>query len=131
MWLSHSLISHHAIIAASELDNALELALVAKMHCLSRDMKDKIFEGYGPLNNFSAKIDIAYALEIISHEVHELLRKVNKIRNKFAHSEFFLNFKDAEISSLIDSLPNLDITIEDRKARYLKKIGELKTQLGA
>jgi hypothetical protein len=122
--------SHHAIIGVSELDNALELALLSKMHRLNRELKDRIFDGYGPLNTFAAKIDIAYALEIIPKEFYESLRKINKVRVKFAHSKFFLNFQDPEISAIIDSLPNLDLTIEDRKGRYLKKLGQLKTHLG-
>jgi hypothetical protein len=60
--------SHHALIEASALDNAVELALLTKMRRLSRDMKDKIFDGYGPLSTFAGKIDIAYALEIIPKE---------------------------------------------------------------
>jgi DNA-binding MltR family transcriptional regulator len=122
--------SHHAIIAAAELDNALQLAILAKMCRLSSDMKERIFDGYGPLNNFAAKIDIAYALGIIPHEFYESLRKINKIRVKFAHSKTFLNFQYHEISAIIDSLPNLDLTIADRKGRFLKKIGELKIHLG-
>lgn len=115
--------SHHAIIGASELDNALELALLAKMRILSREMRDRIFDGYGPLSTFAAKIDIAYALEIIPQEFYDSLRKINKIRVKFAHPKFFLNFQDPEISAIIDSLPNLDLAVEDRKGRYLKKLG--------
>lgn len=123
--------SHHSIIGASELDNALELILLAKMHRLSRDIKDRIFDGCGPLSTFAAKIDIAYALKIIPQELYESLRKINKVRVKFAHSKTFLNFQDTEISAVIDSLPNLDLAIADRKGRYLKKIGELKTHLGS
>ena len=121
--------AHHAIIWASILDNALELALLTKMHHLSRDMKDRIFDGYGPLSTFAAKIDIAYALEIIPREFYDSLRIINKIRVRFAHSKHFLNFQNPEISAMIDSLPSLDLTIADRKQRYLKKIGVLKTHL--
>jgi DNA-binding MltR family transcriptional regulator len=121
--------SHHAIIWASELDNALELALLSKMRRLNSDMKEKIFDGYGPLSNFAGKIDIAYALEIVSNDFYDSLRKINKVRVKFAHPKKFLSFEDTEISAIIDSLPNLDLTIANRKQRYLKKIAELKSYL--
>jgi hypothetical protein len=121
--------SYHAIIAASSLDNALELALLSKMRRLNSDMKVRIFEGYGPLSTFAGKIDIAYALEIIPHEFFESLRKINKVRVKFAHPKTFLTFEEPEISVIIDSLPNLDLTIANRRERYVKKIGELKAYL--
>jgi DNA-binding MltR family transcriptional regulator len=121
--------SHHAIIWASILDNALELAILTKMHHLSRDIKDRIFDGYGPLSNFAAKIAIAYALEIIPRELYDSLRIINKVRVRFAHSKHFLSFQDPEISAIIDSLPSLDLAIADRKERYLKKIGEIKAYL--
>jgi DNA-binding MltR family transcriptional regulator len=121
--------SHHAIIEASALDNALELALLSKMRRLNSDLKEKIFDGYGPLSNFAGKIDIAYALEIIPHDFYDSLRKINRVRVKFAHPKKFLSFQDPEISAIIDSLPNLDLTIANRKERYLKKIGELKAYL--
>jgi DNA-binding MltR family transcriptional regulator len=127
--LATSTHSHIIIIGAAALDNALELALLTKMRHLNRDMKDRIFDGYGPLSSFAAKIDIAYALQIIPHEFYDSLRIINRIRVKFAHSKQFLSFKDHEISAMIDSLPSLDLAISERKDRLLKKIAELKTHL--
>jgi DNA-binding MltR family transcriptional regulator len=121
--------SLHAIMAASALDDALELALLSKMRQLNSDMKKRIFEGHGPLSNLAGKIDIAYALEVITHEFYESLRKINNIRVKFAHQTTLLTFQDHEISAIIDSLPNLDPTIADRKERYLKKIVEINAYL--
>lgn len=46
--------AHSIIIGATELDSALETALLTKLRPLSRDMKDKIFDGYGPLSNFAS-----------------------------------------------------------------------------
>jgi DNA-binding MltR family transcriptional regulator len=117
--------AHHAIIWASTLDNALCLAILTKMRHLSRDMKDRIFDGYGPLSTFAAKIDIAYALEIIPQEFYDSLRIINRVRVRFAHSKHFLSFQDPDISAMIDSLPSLDLAIADRQERYLKKIRDL------
>jgi hypothetical protein len=119
--------SHIAIVGAAALDNSLELVLLTKMRRLSRDMKDRIFDGYGPLSSFAAKIDIAYALEIIPREFYDSLRIINKVRVRFAHSKQFVSFQDPEISAMIDSLPNLDLAITDRTDRFVKKIAELKT----
>jgi DNA-binding MltR family transcriptional regulator len=127
--LATSTHSHITIMGATGLDNALELAILTKMRNLGRDMKDRIFDGYGPLSSFAAKIDVAYALQIIPQEFYDSLRIINRIRVKFAHSKQFLSFQDNEISSMIDSLPSLDLTIADRKDRFVKIIAELKTHL--
>jgi len=121
--------SHIVIMGAAALDNALELALLTKMCHLGRDMKDRIFEGYGPLSSFAAKIDIAYVLQIIPRDIYDSLRIVNRIRVRFAHSKQFLSFQDHEISAMIDSMPSLDLAIADRKDRFVKKLAELKTHL--
>jgi DNA-binding MltR family transcriptional regulator len=123
--------AHHVIIGASQLDNALEAALLAKMRQLSRDARDKLFDGYGPLNTFSAKIDISYAFNIIDNETYTSLRAVNRIRNKFAHTEKYLGFNDQDISSLIDSLPGMDLTIDNKTVRFVTWINGLKSSLEA
>lgn len=121
--------AHSVIIGATQLDSALEAALLTKMCQLNRDVKDDIFEGHGPLNNFAAKILMAYALELISRDVYHSLLRINKLRVRFAHPKTFLSFQDLEISKLVDSIPGLDPTIENRKERFLKKLVELKTYL--
>ena len=121
--------SHLAIIWASALDKNLEIALLTKMNPLSRDIKDRTFDGYGPPSNFSAKIDISYALGIFPREFYDALRKINRVRVKFAHSIKVLTFQDPEISAIIDSIPRLDLTIIDRKVKYLKKMDEIDTYL--
>jgi DNA-binding MltR family transcriptional regulator len=119
--------AHSVIIGATQLDSALEEALLTKMCQLSRDMKDDIFDGHGPLNNFAAKILMAYALELISREFYHSLLKINKIRVSFAHSKTFMSFQDPEISKIIDSLPGLDLTIASRKERFFTQnaVGEV------
>jgi hypothetical protein len=117
--------SHVAIIGASLLDNNLELAILSKMRPLPRDIKDRIFDGYGPLSTFAGKIDIAFALEIIPREFYGALKTINKVRVKFAHSMKYLTFQDPEISALIDPLLGLDLTPVDRRNGYLHKIAEL------
>src|ERR1700730_10661877 len=41
--------SHYAIAGTAALDNSLRAALLTKIRPLSPAMKDRIFEGYGPL----------------------------------------------------------------------------------
>ena len=93
-----------AIVGATGLDEALEGALLTKMRPLSRDMKDRLFDGYGPLANFAAKIDLAFALEIITKDLYDVLRTVNNVRVAFAHSKRVKTFNDPDVSGLLRSL---------------------------
>lgn len=56
------------------------------MRALSNNMAERIFDGYGPLSTFSAKIDVAFALDLIDADVHRDLRTIKDIRNCFAHT---------------------------------------------
>jgi hypothetical protein len=86
--------AHIATVGAASLDARLEGALLTKFRPLSNTMKDRLFDGggYAPLANFAPKIEIAYALEIISKEIYDTLRLINKIRVAFAHSKKITNF---------------------------------------
>jgi hypothetical protein len=46
----------------------------------------KLFEGFGPLSTFSAKIEFAFALGLLPRHVHTDLRTIKKVRNLFAHA---------------------------------------------
>jgi len=68
--------AHYAIAGTAALDNSLRAALLTKMRPFSRRMRDRLFEGYGPLATVAAKIDLAYALEIIPNEIYDQLKKI-------------------------------------------------------
>lgn len=74
------------ILGASLLDEALKTFIQLRMVALSNSMETRIFSGYGPLSNFSAKIDISLALDVVSRKTYDDLRLVNKIRVAFAHT---------------------------------------------
>ncbi len=58
-----------------------------------------LFEGYGPLATFSARIDLAYGLGYIAPLQRRDLHLIRKIRNIFAHRTGEVTFDDDDISS--------------------------------
>jgi len=66
------------------LEYDLERCLVRKFRPLNRKLKKGLFEAYGPLSSFAAKIDLAFALDITTEATHKELHKMRKIRNAFA-----------------------------------------------
>ena len=69
----------------SVLDYELVRSITKKMPNLDKEINKRLFRGYGPLSTFSSRIDIAYALGLISAEIHQELTKIRNIRNLFAH----------------------------------------------
>src|SRR5262249_17796029 len=88
------------IVGAAIIEEKLARSLLKKMRPLGRSIEKQIFDGYGPLSSFSAKIDISYALRIIDKKTYDDLTIVRKIRNKFAHSMWLINFENPEIVEL-------------------------------
>jgi hypothetical protein len=81
---------------------------------------DPLFDSDRPLGTFSAKIALAYRLELIDAELQQAITAIRKIRNDFAHSmrperlansphrervdEFIKNFKDAPFYNVLYQL---------------------------
>jgi DNA-binding MltR family transcriptional regulator len=71
-----------AILGAAMLDHALgELVRSA----MTVEAPARLFEGYGPIASFSARIDISLGLGIVSRDEHHDLQLIRKVRNAFAH----------------------------------------------
>jgi DNA-binding MltR family transcriptional regulator len=119
-----------AIVGAAGMEERLEGALLTKLRPLSRQMKDRLFDGYGPLASFSAKIDMAYALEIIPKEIYDTLRNINRIRVAFAHPKTVISFTDEKVSPILNNL-GLDADTPGVSRRYLTKLAEVDTYLKA
>jgi hypothetical protein len=75
-----------------------EFLLLNHLPNCSNTLAKRLFNG--PLSSFAAKIDLAYALNLIENETHRDLRTVVDIRNEFAHSRKFLNFLSPEMVKL-------------------------------
>jgi hypothetical protein len=117
-----------AIVGAAGMDERLEGALLSKLRPLSREMKGRIFDGYGPLANFAAKIDMAYALEIISKEIYDTLRNINRIRVVFAHPKTVISSSDPKVAVILNNL-GLDTGTPEVSGRYLAKLHDVDTYL--
>jgi hypothetical protein len=98
--------THAAVVvtAAAILDQALERALKTQMPGLTKNLAKKLFDDFGPLSSFAAKIDLAHALGITSDFVHAELGKIRKMRNLFSHSEKLLSLDTEPVKTLFYAL---------------------------
>jgi len=89
-----------SIITASLLDEKLKTILYDFLvDC--KQTKD-ILDGYGaPIGTFSSRLNLAFALGIISEYEFENCNTIRKIRNDFVHKfEFDFSFENQKIKSL-------------------------------
>jgi Mannitol repressor len=90
------------LLSTSFLDNKLEEGI--RVFLVDDDIVNKLFEGYAPLSTFSAKIDLAFAIGLISKETRQDLHTIRRIRNHFAHRWEDLQFDKQPISDLCSNI---------------------------
>lgn len=92
-------------------------------------MRKRLFDGYGPMSSFSGKIDMAYALQIITKKAYDELTTIRRLRNKFAHSIALVSFDSDEIRALFKHFSAFESATKDYQAYYLLKLKEIDTFL--
>jgi DNA-binding MltR family transcriptional regulator len=86
-----------ALIGASLLEKALEVALLARFVPLSKDERARLFQPTGPLGGLAAASQLAYAIGVFGSKTRADIEHVRAIRNAFAHGRRTLSFETREI----------------------------------
>jgi len=90
------------ILAGSYLERALEQRL--KSHLVEHKNTDVLFEGYGPLSSFAAKIDIAFSVGLLPVAIRGEFHRLRKIRNFCAHEDGAVSFSNPRLAELCGGL---------------------------
>ena len=115
-----------AILAVADFDNWLGGIVSGYFVKLNSELNKRLFKR-GPLQNFSAKLDIGFALGLYDMRTLNNLRKINEIRNKFAHLTESLKFEDEPISVLCQNLDTGDSSgLDDSRSKYLNYLTQVK-----
>lgn len=81
------------------------LGLLLESFMLPNQATKKLLDGFNaPLGTFSARIQAAFALGLLTSEQFDNLELLRKIRNDFAHSWKDVSFQSPKIASRIDAL---------------------------
>lgn len=106
------------ILATTAFEDALREALERKFKHLSSDERDDLFGFAKPLNSFSAKILVAYAVGILNKPRKQIAEVVRIMRNTCAHSGQATSFKDDVLLNAVDfMLQQVGYTGDDLKLR--------------
>jgi DNA-binding MltR family transcriptional regulator len=97
-----------AILAGSILSEFLARAIIKAFSTeTSNRRRVKLFEGFGPLSSFSARIEIAYSMAVVDDDAtYNDLIVIKDIRNAFAHSIEPMSFQSDEIKHYVKKLKN-------------------------
>jgi hypothetical protein len=102
-----------AILGAALLDARLESLYLSRL----KHGADELLSNNGPLGTFSARTQVAFALEWIDLDVYHDLNIIRKIRNDFAHSfDHELSFSDQSIEARCKNLRTAIALIEGHEA---------------
>jgi DNA-binding MltR family transcriptional regulator len=94
------------ILTASIADELLRTLIAARLVPVSSS-NDDLFDGANaPLGTFSARIEAAYRIGLVSVKFARDLHLVRRIRNDFAHNIQGCSFDDAKVKSRIVELNN-------------------------
>jgi len=92
-----------AVVGTAYLDLLLRGALEHQMRT-DADVLEALFTNNGALQDFSARIKIAYAFKIIGPGAYADLNLLREIRNAFAHSAQGLSFKSPDVAAICNRL---------------------------
>jgi hypothetical protein len=109
-----------AIVAASILENHLEVAIQHRLMEIPASIEGNLWGPRGHLSGFQAKIDLGLALGLLTKEGHRDLDIIRQVRNRFAHTPIALTFGDPKIKQLCSRLLLLGdktLTLEQKLPR--------------
>lgn len=89
------------ILAGAFLEELLEE--LVRRHMVE-SLPEDLFAKYGPLSSFAGKIDLAFALDLLSTSEFTDLHRIRRIRNIFAHSLEVLRFDSSPVRDHVDQL---------------------------
>jgi hypothetical protein len=92
-----------AIIGAAYFDLVLRDIIAAKL-LPDAELMRTLFEDRGPLQDFGARIHLAYALRLFGRAAYDDLRVIKNIRNAFAHSAEAMDFNQPDVTRSCGSL---------------------------
>jgi DNA-binding MltR family transcriptional regulator len=106
------------VLSACYLDEML-CHLLKAILAPSQERTDPLFDGRGPLNTFSAKIEMATRMGAISKDTKQSLHYVRRIRNEFAHNIADCTFANSKIADWNTELHKLnDIATPECRASF-------------
>jgi DNA-binding MltR family transcriptional regulator len=112
------------ILVASLMEHSVGV-LLKNFLVANSGREDDLFDGpNAPLSNFSARIDMAHRLGLISSKFARDLHLIRKIRNEFAHNLQECNFNNGAVRSRVQQLVSSSDMVNKNPEIRKKDFGE-------
>ncbi len=113
------------LLLGSFVENAAQAGLLRAMRAdLSNEDKEALFDGTGPLSSLSARIQAAYAFNVIDREARNQLMQLKEMRNACAHTRRHISLETPELATVCRAFLGGTESAEDWKnatAEQLKR----------
>lgn len=88
-----------AIVGASFIEKALEVAILSRLVPMNKDTRDRLFEYryQAPLCDLSSRIRLACAMGLFGQHTFDDLERIREVRNAFAHALTYVTFATKEV----------------------------------
>jgi hypothetical protein len=93
-----------AMIAASFVEKALEVAILSRLAPMSPEDRAGLFDyaKQGPLCDLSSRIRLSRALGLYGPRTFDDLQRIREVRNAFAHALWYITFATKEVAEMCD-----------------------------
>lgn len=102
-----------ALLGATLVEHQVDQAIRAHLKHSDDRMWGRLTDPAGPLNNFSSKVSLGFALGLYDINIFENLHIVRDVRNAFAHARTLLTFQHPTVRTAIEKM---------RPIRYRKRL---------
>lgn len=99
----------YCLLYTAMLENELDRSIEHWLGETAEDIRKELFEGDGPMGNFSRKISLAAALDMIGPVTRENFRLIRHVRNAFAHAKIPIKFDTSEITAVCAGMQRINI----------------------
>jgi hypothetical protein len=103
------------------LETAIKANLVGKKNA-DKEFYNDLFGLHGALGNFSGKIKVAYAFNLITADQYEAFEALRSVRNKVAHLPFDFTLKDTEVRRVLKRITDLAAKVDHEKLRKVWRV---------
>jgi len=97
------------LLLTAMLENELDKAIEHWFGGISSELRKSMYDLDGPMGNFSRKITVAAALDLIGPISHENFRLIRHVRNAFAHAKVPITFKTEQVANVCVDLQHINI----------------------
>jgi len=116
-------------LGSALIEDVLQACIMLSMVTLTSSEIDELFSGQSPIASFSARVRVAYALNIFGRKTRSDLNTVREIRNAVVHAKKSFTFDTQAVKDAVNNMncikfsPDLnDLSTQHRFAKAIFKI---------